>query len=179
MADDARNILSWGKKFNTTMIIWSKNKLYVNELNERVNDYKQLSKVEAIKIEDEEEIIQNGITKILWYDEVEKINYFQSVLNNKLGEGVTYCTSKPIFLEFFDKRVSKAVAMEKIGEYLGIKRDEMIAIGDGFNDLSMIEYAGLGVAMENAPDEIKAIANYVTLSNDNDGVGYVLDEFIK
>jgi len=178
-AEDARNILAWGKKFETTIIVWSNNKLFAYELNERVYDYKQLSEVEPILIENEEEIIQNGITKILWYDEVDKINYFQSILRDKLGDGVTYCTSKPTFLEFFDKKVSKAVAMEKIGDYLGIKKDEIIAIGDGFNDLPMIEYAGMGVAMGNAPEEIKRKANYVTLSNDEDGIAYVLDEFIR
>ena len=53
----------------------------------------------------------------------------------------------------------------------------MVAIGDGFNDLSMIEYAGLGVAMGNAPEEIKKRAGYVTLSNDDDGIAYFIDEF--
>jgi hydroxymethylpyrimidine pyrophosphatase-like HAD family hydrolase len=55
---------------------------------------------------------------------------------------------------------------------------KLIAVGDGFNDLSMIEYAGLGVAMGNAPEEIKSKADYVTLSNDEDGVAHVLEEFV-
>jgi hydroxymethylpyrimidine pyrophosphatase-like HAD family hydrolase len=68
--------------------------------------------------------------------------------------------------------------MEKLGEHFNIKKEEMIAIGDGFNDLPMIEYAGLGVAMGNAPDSIKAKANYVTLSNDEDGIAQALDKFV-
>lgn len=175
--DGARDVLTWGKRFNTTMIAWSNNKLYVNALNDRVNEYKWLSGVEPVLITDEEEIINNDITKILWYDRPEEIERFQEILKDKLGEGVTYCTSKPAFLEFFDSRVSKAVAMEKIGERFGIKREEMVAIGDGFNDLSMIEYAGMGVAMANAPEEIKKKADYITLSNDDDGVAYFLDKF--
>lgn len=177
-AEDARSIFKWGRKFKTTIMVWSNNQLYANEINERVNDYKKLSGVEPVLIENEEEIIHNGITKILWYDDADKINYYQSVLKDKLGDGVNYCTSKPIFLEFVDKRVSKAVAMEKLGEHFGIKSNEMIAIGDGFNDLPMIEYAGMGVAMGNAPDMIKEKADYVTLSNDEDGIAYVLDKFI-
>ena len=51
-----------------------------------------------------------------------------------------------------------------------IKQEEVIAFGDGYNDLSMIEYAGLGVAMANAVDGVKERANYVTLSNDEDGI---------
>ena len=54
----------------------------------------------------------------------------------------------------------------------------MIACGDGFNDVSMISYAGLGVAMENAQPKVKEIANFITLSNDNDGIAHVIEKFI-
>jgi hydroxymethylpyrimidine pyrophosphatase-like HAD family hydrolase len=84
----------------------------------------------------------------------------------------------PFFLEFVDQKVSKAIALEKMGEFYGIRREEMIAIGDGFNDLPMIEYAGLGVAMDNAPAEVKNAADYITLSNDEDGVAKVIDLFV-
>jgi Cof subfamily protein (haloacid dehalogenase superfamily) len=174
----SRNILSIGKSLGTTIIVWANNKLYAYELNERVLDYKQIAKVEPVLIEDEEEVIASGITKILWYDDPEKLDHYQDILKDKLKDNVTYCTSRPVFLEFFDSRVSKAVAMEKLGEHFGIKREEMIAIGDGFNDLPMIEYAGLGVAMGNAPKAIKAKANYVTLSNDEDGIAQALDKFV-
>ncbi len=175
---DARDVLAWGKKLGTTVIAWSDNKLYANELNDRVHDYKKLSMVEPILITDEEELFINGVTKFLWYDDAEKIKHFQGVLADKLGKGVTFCTSKPTFLEFFDSRVSKAVAMEKIGEHFGIRREEMVAIGDGFNDLSMIEYAGLGVAMGNAPEEIKKKATFVTLSNDEDGIAHFIHSIL-
>lgn len=174
----ARNILSIGKTLGTTIVMWSNNKLYAYELNERVLDYKKISTVEPIIIQNEEEIIQSGITKILWYDDTEKLDYYQSILKDKLRDSCNYCTTRPVFLEFFNKDVSKAVAMEKLGEHFGIRREEMIAVGDGFNDLSMIEYAGLGVAMGNAPEEIKSKADYVTLSNDEDGVAHVLEKFV-
>ena len=54
----------------------------------------------------------------------------------------------------------------------------MIAVGDGFNDLAMIEYAGLGVAMGNAPEEVKNAADYITFSNDEDGVAKVIEVFV-
>lgn len=177
-AEASRNILSIGKSLETTIIVWANNKLYAYELNERVLDYKQIAKVEPVLIKDEEEVIQSGITKILWYDDTEKLDHYQDILKTKLKDNVTYCTSRPVFLEFFDSRVSKAVAMEKLGEHFNIKREEMIAIGDGFNDLPMIEYAGLGIAMGNAPEAIKAKANYVTLSNDEDGIAQALDKFV-
>jgi len=173
---DAREIFAFARTFGTTVTVWSENKLYVNQLNDRIRAYQKLSQVEPILITDEEALIARGITKILWIDEIDQIGSYQQILRHQLSRGVTFCTSKPNFLEFFDCRVSKARAMEKLGDHLGIQVEEMVAIGDGFNDLDMIEYAGLGVAMANAPEAIRVKADYVTLSNDEDGVADFLDQ---
>ena len=61
---------------------------------------------------------------------------------------------------------------------LGMTKEEMIACGDGYNDLTMIQYAGLGVAMENAVLPVKNAADYVTLSNNDDGVAHVIEKFM-
>lgn len=63
-------------------------------------------------------------------------------------------------------------------ERLGLEREDVIACGDGLNDLSMIRYAGLGVAMANAQPEVKEAADVVTLSNDEDGVAEVIERYI-
>ena len=63
-------------------------------------------------------------------------------------------------------------------EYLGEKKEQMICCGDGFNDKSMIAFAGLGVAMANAQPEVKEVADYITTSNDEDGVALVIDRFM-
>ena len=60
----------------------------------------------------------------------------------------------------------------------GMTKEEMIAVGDGFNDLSMIQYAGLGVAMANAQEIVRQNADYITLSNEEDGVAAVVEKFI-
>lgn len=177
LREDARKIWELGQKYNTTMCIWAGNQLYGNRLDEKIHDYKKLSGVEPILAEDIEELLDIGITKILWYDEVERIEAFLTSLSPELFCEVSYCTSKPTFLEFFSKKVSKAVAMEKIGELLGITREEMVAIGDGLNDLSMIQYAGLGVAMGNAANEVKENAQIITDTNDEEGVKKVLEKF--
>lgn len=176
--EDAIQVEKLGRERNTTIAIWADNKLYVNRMDERAEKYSDLSGTEPILYENVEELIEKGINKILWYDEVEKINTFLKELRGKLNPTINFHTSQPFFLEFVDVNASKAIALEKLGEFYGIKREEMIAVGDGFNDLSMIEYAGLGVAMENAPEEIKKAADFVTLSNENDGVAYVIEKFI-
>lgn len=80
--------------------------------------------------------------------------------------------------EIMAKGTSKGKAVEKLAEILGISREEVICIGDSENDLSMIEFAGLGVAMGNADDAIKEKANYVTDTNTNSGVGKVIEKFV-
>ena len=83
--------------------------------------------------------------------------------------------SKPFFLEFTEAGVTKGTSLNQLIQKLGIKREEVIAMGDSYNDQAMIEFAGLGVAMGNAPDDIKEIANYVTDTNMNDGVAKVVE----
>ena len=175
----AREVLAFGRKFGTTMVIWSDNKLYVSKINDAVDSYKLISGVEPILLEDEEIVLKAGITKMLWLDDADKHIEYQDILDRNLkNRKVVYCTSQPTFLEFMGEGISKAAAMEKLSEIFGISREEMIAVGDGFNDLPMIEYAGLGVAMENAPEEVKNAASFVTASNDEDGVALVIEKFM-
>ncbi|MGY3765550.1 Cof-type HAD-IIB family hydrolase [Vagococcus vulneris] len=86
--------------------------------------------------------------------------------------------SRANLLEILHKDVSKANGIQKLADILGITRDEVMAIGDEENDRSMIEYAGLGVVMENGNDELKKIAQYVTSSNQADGVAVAVEKFI-
>ncbi len=174
--EDAEKILELGERADVTMCIWSNNQLYGNRLDNRIHDYKKLSGVEPL-LADKEQLLNQGITKILWYDDIDRIQQFCRDLSSETFSQVTFCTSKPIFLEFFSSKVSKAIAMEKIGELYNIRREEMIAIGDGLNDLSMIEYAGLGVAMGNAEQAVKDRAQYITASNNEDGVAQVIETF--
>lgn len=81
-------------------------------------------------------------------------------------------------IEITRKGVSKGKAVEMLASLYNVKREEVLTIGDSENDLSMIEYAGLGVAMGNASDVIKAKADYITDTNDNDGVAEVISKFI-
>jgi Cof subfamily protein (haloacid dehalogenase superfamily) len=74
--------------------------------------------------------------------------------------------------------VSKGSAIEKLANSLGVKREEIIAIGDNENDMSMIKYAGLGVVMENAEDKVKKVADYITSTNDENGVAEAIRKFI-
>ena len=74
--------------------------------------------------------------------------------------------------------LTKRDLLERFCEITGNTRENMIACGDGFNDISMIKYAGIGVAMANAQDEVKAVADFITASNNDDGVAKVIEKFV-
>ena len=87
--------------------------------------------------------------------------------------------SEPFFLEILPLGIDKAKRLEFLLKYLGLNKEELMVCGDGYNDLSMIEYAGLGVAMSNAQTIVKEAADYITLSNEEDGVAAAVEKFIK
>ena len=104
--------------------------------------------------------------------EVEKDVY------EKLHDRMDVYRSEPFFLEILPKNVNKAESLEQLLKILGIKREELMAFGDGYNDVSMIKYAGFGVAMGNAKDVVKENADYIAPSNDEDGIVEVLNKFV-
>ena len=89
-----------------------------------------------------------------------------------------YC-SDPFFLEIMPQGIDKAHSLTKLLTSIGLSTDAMICCGDGYNDLTMIETAGLGVAMANAQPLVKKSADYITKSNDEDGVLHVINEFMR
>ena len=99
-------------------------------------------------------------------------------MKDKFQENLSISRSEAFFLEVMAKGIDKAKSLERLLEIKNATKEEMIACGDGYNDLSMISFAGLGVAMGNAVDGVKNVADYVTLSNDEDGVAKVVEEFV-
>lgn len=86
--------------------------------------------------------------------------------------------SEPHFIEAMPLHVDKAAALQMLLDHVKMDVANVIACGDGYNDVSMIRFAGLGVAMANAQAAVKAQADYITLSNDEDGVAHVIEKFI-
>lgn len=101
----------------------------------------------------------------------EALDYFRSYLN--------IYRSEPFFLEIMPAGIDKARSLLRLLTSVGLTADEMICCGDGYNDLTMIETAGLGVAMANAQPDILEKADYITRSNDEDGVLHVINKFLR
>lgn len=120
---------------------------------------------------------KNNIVKCEVIDKDEKkIKEVRSFLE-KIDE-IQLASSSKYNFEVTCKGVSKGSAVKALAEYYNIKQEEIIAIGDSENDMSMIKYAGMGVAMGNASEEIKKIADYITDTNDNNGVAKALYKLV-
>lgn len=102
------------------------------------------------------------------YDDIIKLPY----------EDINIFFSKPNFLEFTDKKATKGGGLKYIAEKLNIKREETAAIGDSFNDQSMIEFAGISAVVKNGREELKKLADYVSCSNDNSGFSDFVNKYV-
>lgn len=101
----------------------------------------------------------------------------ESELSIRLQGRINVFRSEPYFLELVPQGIDKALSLAVLLEKTQIQREEIMAIGDGYNDLSMIRFAGFGIAMENAQVPVKIAADYITLSNDEDGVAEAIERF--
>lgn len=137
----------------------------INDIPVKVKSYDTIS--------DDEDII-----KIMMVDEPEILGRAMKNLPEEIYKDYTVVRSAPYFLEFLNKHANKGEGLRALTKHLNISMDETIAIGDADNDAHMIECAGLGVAMANAFPEVKQISDYITASNNEDGVAQVIEKFV-
>ncbi|RKV80170.1 MAG: HAD family phosphatase [Alloprevotella sp.] len=122
--------------------------------------------------------IAGGSTKFLIPGEPELLIQLESEMKAALSEQMEVFRSAPFFLELPPKGIDKAQSLQRLLTHLGLERESLMAFGDGFNDLSMIQFAGQGVAMANAVEEVKSIADFVTTSNEEDGIAHALEQLL-
>lgn len=130
------------------------------------------------KVDNFLEAIPRPITKCLIVGESKRLEILEKEMYGQLKDKMGVFRSEPYFLELVPKGIDKAQSLSVLLKEIGLAKEEMIAIGDGFNDLSMIQYAGLGIAMANAQPIVRENADFITLSNDEDGVAYAVEKFI-
>ena len=118
------------------------------------------------------------INKIFVSGEPNKMKEVERILQHKFGSVLNVFRSDPYYVELLPKYTDKGVAVDKLVKYMDITKERVMCVGDSNNDLPMLRYAGMGVAMGNASDQIKEQADYVTDSNDEDGIVKVIEKFM-
>ncbi|ETP72846.1 HAD-superfamily hydrolase, subfamily IIB [Lachnospiraceae bacterium JC7] len=138
----------------------------------------KINRVKLQKVSDLCEALDGPVCKFLCVGEHDHLREIEKLLKEKYGDKLNVFFSETYFLEIVPPGIEKAASLRQLMKKFGIDRSELIACGDGMNDITMIDYAGLGVAMENAQDALRSRADYITDTNDNDGVAEVIEKFI-
>ena len=100
------------------------------------------------------------------------------VLKSQYGEELNIVRSGEYFIDIMKEGTTKGKALAMLANHLNVKPKDVVAIGNYYNDLDMLQYAGLGIAMDNSPEDVKAAADVVTLSNNEDGVRLALEKWV-
>ncbi|MBQ5589398.1 MAG: HAD-IIB family hydrolase, partial [Anaerotignum sp.] len=147
-------------------------------LSDEVAEYCQVMKTTPRLVKDPMEY-DGELTKTLFSGPRKKLEQVKAFAEELLGDRVNLFYSSETYLEFVISGVDKGSALEATAEKAGVPLEDVIAIGDGDNDLPMILKAGLGVAMKNGEEHVKAAAGYVTeRTAEEHGVAEVIEKFI-
>lgn len=142
------------------------------ELESRINH------MPVVQSDDFVRAIDFPVNKYLLTGDPELIAQLKDKLTSKYHSYLNIYCSDPFFLEIMPQSIDKAYSLQKLLNSIGLTSDQMICCGDGYNDITMIEFAGLGVAMENAQPLVLESADYVTRSNNDEGVLHVIEKFM-
>ena len=130
-------------------------------------------------VEDFPYFVDFEVNKCLMTAPPEKAAVIEKDLQEKFGDRLSIYRSEPFFIEIMPQNVNKATSLSRVLPVVGASKEDAICCGDGYNDIAMIEYAGLGVAMGNAQEAVKLAADYITGTNDDNGLVQVINEFMK
>lgn len=187
--EDAREVLEHMKNFKVYPMIDKGNYLFVNDVYKGMITY-QNENIDIIQyearggnfklceIEDLSSFVDFPLNKILTAGDPEYLNKHYQDMMEPFKERLNCMFTAPFYFEFTAKGIDKAKALDSVLKPMGFQQEEMVAFGDGDNDATMLSYAGIGVAMDNAQDSLKKIADKITLSNEEDGIAVMLETLL-
>ncbi len=174
-----RTVIEMAEREQVDLLTYQDDLLITNHPD---SPYVQLeSRVSHLKIQKPEDLaayVDFAVPKFLMAEEDGYLALVEGRVKAALGGNFSIYRSDPFFLEILPKGIDKAKCLEYLLERISMKREQVIACGDGYNDLSMIRFAGLGVAMENAVLPLRNAADYITASNEEDGVALVVEKYL-
>lgn len=176
----AKDVISFFNDKNKVLQLYTKEGVYTKEKCERTWRLEQSEGVPCNIIDPKayDAFYQNDLLKLLIRLEAEEIFDYREEVDSAFGDRLSAAISHNVYFEITDKGVNKGRAVEALAKKLGFARDEVVAIGDSHNDQKMLEWAGLGIAMGNASEEVKLAADKITLPIEEDGVAAALYEYI-
>ena len=176
---DVAAICRQAVQLGVTAITYNTDALYTtSEQNIYVQKEAFLNKMPVVEVSDLVQATTFQTPKCLLVDDPEKLVQVEGLMKEKFPNLSIY-RSEPYFLEIVPKGIDKAFSLQILLDHIGLNRENLLACGDGFNDLSMIQFASMGVAMQNAQEVVKQAANYVSpYTNDEDAVAHTIEKFV-
>lgn len=187
--DLAKAILKHLKQFDVIPMINDDTHMYVNDVfnneihleGQAINIIQYESRAGGFLLCEKKDLASTTnfpINKILVAGEPDYLLKHHKAIRKPFEGQVTTAFSAPFYFEFTDQGINKAKTLNTLFSEMDIASHNMMAFGDSQNDITLVEYAGIGVAMGNAVDELKAIADEVSLSNDEDGIVSTLEKYL-
>ena len=188
--DEGKAILEHLKQFNVTAMIDKDDYMYVNDVFScqlefngdtlNVVEYEARGgKYKLCEQEDLAEFLDYPLNKILTAADPAYLEEHYQEMMAPFKDRLNCVFTAPFYFEFTAQGIDKAKALDTVLSPMGIRREDVIAFGDGHNDITMLAYAGVGVAMGNAVPELKKVADIETLSNDEDGIAEILSKYLN
>lgn len=179
--DLTAEIVSYYKDQGWYIQIYNNDKVYVVDGNDpRTKFYENISKIPPVSLGEKLWDFNVDSTKLLGITLDETVfPYMVEKTKSRFGSRVYTAVSWGAFVEIAHPEVNKANGLALVAERLGIDRKDVLAIGDAGNDKEMIVWAGHGVAMGNSSDQLKAVADEVTLDNDNEGAATIIERYLS
>ena len=177
-AAEAMALVEYGDRKGLHLNFCLNDQLFIKEYNQWGELYENRTGVPATPLGDLRELDGEEPTKMQILDTPEKIDLLLTECKTEFGERLYVTRTQVEYIEFMNPQVSKGRALRALAGQLDIPNNLIVAFGDGYNDESMMEVAGFRVAMGNSVDEIKAIANYTTDTNQNDGVALAVERLL-
>ena len=180
---DVRQVYNFAREIGVHMSLYKDDEWYIEEMDEWAEQESEITNIspnvmnftDLFNVWEQEQL---GPNKILCMAEPNKIKPLDALIKSYHSNNLNIYPSKPTYLEIMPNNVSKTSAIGILMRKFNVQRSEIIAIGDNYNDIDMIEFAGLGIAMGNAPDAVKQYADEITFSNDEDGVAEAIKKYI-
>ena len=174
-------IVQFGRERGWTVNAYFDDQLYVAEMNAQVESYLEIAQVEVEEVGDLVSFVKDGereLSKVLIVSDPEQTSERIGEIRQEFGRSAQIVSSKRKFIEITSPDADKGRALSWLAQSMGIRHEQVMAIGDSNNDVSMLKMAGVGVAVANAVDSAKQAAEHVTASNNEHGVAKAIRDFV-
>lgn len=176
MAREALDALSpWGLE----VLAYHGDQVYVSRMTPWVEAYEQRNQAVVRVIEDLKELAANGLTRLVVVGREDEIQRLEAELKAGFDSRLYVTRSLPHFCEILHSEAGKDRALAWLCDYLGVRREETVAFGNGYNDVQMLEWAGLSVAIGGAVPEVLDVADRIAPPIEDDGAAQVLEELLE